>query len=225
MAFIQSGFTYMAMTDYPYATNFLNPMPASPVNVSCLAYHNVDMNDIWEVLTATNEAISVYYNYTGQSTCNSIYNTGGGNLGSANGWDYLSCSTLNIPIGGSKATSMFGDQPWSQPAENSYCQQAWGVTPQINYANVFYGTNMNPAIPLREVSNIVFSNGSLDPWQTGAVTKSPNTNIVAFVMAGAAHHLDLRYPNAADPSEVTAGRATEKLTIEYWLNPTQEAKN
>jgi hypothetical protein len=30
-----NGFSYMAMTNYPYATSFLNPMPAWPVNVSC----------------------------------------------------------------------------------------------------------------------------------------------------------------------------------------------
>jgi hypothetical protein len=30
-----NGFSYMAMTNYPYSTSFLNPMPAWPVNVSC----------------------------------------------------------------------------------------------------------------------------------------------------------------------------------------------
>jgi len=38
---ISNGFAYMAMTDYPEAANFLNPMPAWPVNVSCEAYQNV----------------------------------------------------------------------------------------------------------------------------------------------------------------------------------------
>jgi len=32
-----NGFAYMAMTDYPYETNFLNPMPGFPVNVACEA--------------------------------------------------------------------------------------------------------------------------------------------------------------------------------------------
>lgn len=28
---LNSGYVYMAMTDYPYPTNFLNPMPGNPV--------------------------------------------------------------------------------------------------------------------------------------------------------------------------------------------------
>jgi len=34
-AHIMNGFAYEAMTDYPDAANFLNPMPAWPVNASC----------------------------------------------------------------------------------------------------------------------------------------------------------------------------------------------
>jgi hypothetical protein len=29
----------MAMTNYPYSSSFLNPMPAWPVNVSCQFYN------------------------------------------------------------------------------------------------------------------------------------------------------------------------------------------
>jgi len=32
---VRNGFVYMAMTDYPYDSSFLEPMPGYPINVSC----------------------------------------------------------------------------------------------------------------------------------------------------------------------------------------------
>ena len=37
-----NGFSYMAMTNYPYPTSFLEPMPAWPVNEACKAFDSVD---------------------------------------------------------------------------------------------------------------------------------------------------------------------------------------
>lgn len=41
---ISNAYAYMAMTDYPTAANFLNPMPAWPVNASCEYWANVSPN-------------------------------------------------------------------------------------------------------------------------------------------------------------------------------------
>ena len=38
---LSNGFQYMTMTDYPYATSFLEPMPGFPVNVSAAMWENV----------------------------------------------------------------------------------------------------------------------------------------------------------------------------------------
>lgn len=35
---VRNGFVYMAMTDYPYDSSFLEPMPGYPINVSCKAF-------------------------------------------------------------------------------------------------------------------------------------------------------------------------------------------
>lgn len=74
-----NGYLYMAMTDYPYASAFLNPMPAWPVNVSCEAFRDI-APQTWEketyprgvgalsprevlILTALNTSSNVYFNY------------------------------------------------------------------------------------------------------------------------------------------------------------------
>ena len=36
-----NGFAYMAMTNYPYAANFLQPMPAWPCKEACQRVYNI----------------------------------------------------------------------------------------------------------------------------------------------------------------------------------------
>jgi lysosomal Pro-X carboxypeptidase len=75
---------------------------------------------------------------------------------------------------------------------------------------------------LSHVSNIIFSNGQLDPWSAGGVrvnlTTWDLTRTKALFIADAAHHLDLRLPNLADPASVTEARSFETDTIKLWIS-------
>ncbi|KAM3177792.1 hypothetical protein ACTXT7_003849 [Hymenolepis weldensis] len=66
-------------------------------------------------------------------------------------------------------------------------------------------------------SNIVFSNGNLDPWMKGGVLKDVSKTVIALQISGGAHHLDLRGANPADPPSVKIARQTEVEAISSWL--------
>jgi Serine carboxypeptidase S28 len=102
------------------------------------------------------------------------------------------------------------------------------LTPQFTWPiDTFGGRSVKKDFALH--SNIIFTNGNLDPWQVGGVTTDINSNIYVKVLTGSAHHLDLRAPNPADPADVTAVRTkvTTLLTtwIENWRNQLQTSQN
>lgn len=66
-------------------------------------------------------------------------------------------------------------------------------------------------------SNIIFSNGLLDPWSGGGVLRTRNGNVQIIIIPDGAHHLDLRAANKDDPLSVKSARRTELKWIEKWL--------
>lgn len=66
-------------------------------------------------------------------------------------------------------------------------------------------------------SNIIFSNGLLDPWSGGGVLRTTNDRITIVIIPEGAHHLDLRESNAADPMSVVLARQHELNVIQQWI--------
>lgn len=87
-------------------------------------------------------------------------------------------------------------------------------------------------------SNIVFSNGLLDPWSAGGVYKDVNRlpqfrrlnedraelekitdyDVVSLIIPFGGHHTDLMYSSEDDPDCVTEARRIEYRFIEQWIN-------
>ena len=76
--------------------------------------------------------------------------------------------------------------------------------PRPALANTLYGGRS-----LEAASNIVFSNGLLDPWSSGGVLK-PVGGTAALIIPEGAHHLDLRAANPKDPVSVVDARKKER---------------
>jgi lysosomal Pro-X carboxypeptidase len=100
--------------------------------------------------------------------------------------------------------------------------------------DTYYG-----GIRMKGHSNIVFSNGLLDPWSAGGVYKNNNnpifwqesllgedkatiqniteSDVIALIIPFGGHHTDLMYRSDLDPKCVTEGRNVEEYFISRWI--------
>ena len=214
-----AGWTYMAMTDYPYPTKFLKPLPGWPVKEACKYLSDVShFQTDRALLKGVFKAISVYYNYTGAvKTC---FNLSESSTGPALGdvqWDYQVCSETVRPDCTDGKTDMFYNRPWNMTEYAANCMKNFGVKTDFSAALREYGGNN-----LKYHSNIIFSNGKLDPWSGGGVLTAPSEAITVILIEDGAHHLDLRASHPKDPQSVVVARAQEIEIIRGWIKSSGE---
>merc|ERR1719481_2228787 len=211
-SYLTDLWTNLAMMDYPYPTTFLAPLPANPVVAVCEHLSKPYQNDT-ELLTNIFEAASVYFNFTGDAKCLNIRDED--DIG-ADMWSYQACTEMVMPFCYDGINDMFESATWDLEAYTAQCQEMWGegAVPQPHLADSLYGgRNLDMA------TNIVFTNGLLDPWSSGGVLKSSETKngVVAIIIPEGAHHLDLRGSDPADPVSVRLARKQEKTYIQTWI--------
>ncbi|XP_018368092.1 PREDICTED: lysosomal Pro-X carboxypeptidase [Trachymyrmex cornetzi] len=208
--FLQEVYINLAMVNYPYETNFLAPLPGNPINVFCQHLTNVSLTGK-PLLLALHRAISVYTNYTGKTNCTSIKNAEPG-LDADQGWDYQACTEMVMPICTDGINDMFEPVKWSIADYNDTCFKKYSVSPQPYLVCEQYGCQ-----DFSSASNIIFSNGLLDPWASGGVLRNLSQSAIAIIMPDAAHHLDLRETNSNDPYSVRMTRKFHRFWIDKWI--------
>lgn len=214
----------MAMVNYPYPTSFLTPLPGWPVKKTCETFKEVAKTDE-EAAEQMYQIANLYYNYTGSTAtlcansekCSGAYAA----LGDPLGWPWQTCTEMVMPLCGNGPPNDFfwKDCPFTAEAYLSSCNAWFG---KIGYDR----SMMRPSWAIQNygnqfptASNIVFSNGYLDPWSGGGWALKPKTegSLLSLILLEGAHHYDLRGKHPQDTDEVKRVRQIEKTQIAKWI--------
>lgn len=66
-------------------------------------------------------------------------------------------------------------------------------------------------------TNIVFSNGLLDPWSVFGVLDNVSDTVVSVVIPDGAHHVDLMFSHPRDTPSIKEARKVELEHIRRWI--------
>ncbi|CAJ0942639.1 unnamed protein product, partial [Mesorhabditis belari] len=234
--YVRTALEYMAMTDYPYPSNFLQPMPGWPVKEACKFFSTNTTFSDRTLAGMLFSASQIYYNYKNDPSYKPCIDSAIcdddslGNLGSGQGWDWQECTEIVIEMCARGNTSFYYDECSPPPlsAMLDYCQSAFtkqrdgtdfgwkkGMLRENGVRNL-YGLTLSAA------SNIILTQGHLDPWSGGGYQKTdpyanPFNGIYIFEIQGSAHHLDLRQPNTCDPNTIMNARYQLVGVLQCWL--------
>lgn len=211
---LYAAYSFLAMVDYPVPSSFLMPLPAHPIAEVCKRMDAPPGNSTG-LLERIFAGVSVYYNYTGDAgECFDIAADPHG----MNGWNYQACTEMVMPMSSDPNTSMFKPYEWDEKAYADGCQLSFGVRPRPNWVTTEFGGRDIVDVLQNFGSNIIFSNGLLDPWSGGGVLVDISDSVVALVISDGAHHLDLRAGTPEDPPSVVKQRHKEIAYIRRWLS-------
>ncbi|GJP37193.1 hypothetical protein CLOM_g21628 [Closterium sp. NIES-68] len=213
IAWLETAYVYMAMVDYPVPSDFLMPLPAHPIRELCRRVDSLPSGS--NLLDRIFAGIGVYYNYTGSEACFNVHDDDPHDM--ANGWDYQACTEHVMPMSSNASNSLFEPFDWNQTAFEEMCLKQYGVAPRPTWAMTQFGGRSIRSALRHFGSNIVFSQGDLDPWSGGGVLEDISDTIVSLSIPDGAHHLDLRASTPDDPPSVRKQRKEEKKHIKRWI--------
>ncbi|EAR86508.2 serine carboxypeptidase S28 family protein (macronuclear) [Tetrahymena thermophila SB210] len=214
-SYIDQAYSYMSMFNYPQEGHFVSKMPAWPANYSCTPFEAInDKSTISQLFQAVKKSVDVYYDFEEQKECTN-FNTGSTGEINTSAYEILTCADIVQPIHPNGVTDMFYDQPWDKDSYQQYCQETFGLTPNYDYVLNFYGGKNDEE--MKQFTRIIFSNGLLDPWQSGSPTKYISDDLPIINMYAAAHCSDLRLPQNGDVESVIQARIQEEKYIKQWI--------
>ena len=216
----QGAFDYLAMGNFPYESSYIlngdGTLPPYPFRVACggaMADPTLPNKGGDALLSALADAVGVYYNYSKTQECFDTQH-GSNDDSDEDGelWDYQYCTEMFMPMSRDGVRDMFFPQPWNETDAVLECERRWGVRPKTLWATTAFGGKR-----LSWASNVVWTNGYLDPWAGLGVQESLSPSLVAMMLPGGAHHLDFMWSNDLDPEPVIEARKTQMRLLRQWI--------
>lgn len=203
-------FSMISMANYPYPAEFRGNLPAYPIREFCSRINGVYDTDE-DLVLAFKEALQVFTNYTGTEKCLSFHSK---SPVDDSAWGFQRCTELIFPdcSNGTSKDELFKKYTWNFQEFSNDCYNSYNIRPQEKILIEEYGSSYEHG------SNIIFSNGLLDPWSGYGILGLFNEKHTIVIMPDTAHHLDLRADNQADPKSVQNARELYLNIFNEWID-------
>ena len=204
------SYLFLAMENYPHATS---SKPAWPIKAVCSSIKEVK-EDGRELITDLANALSIYFNHSRSLKCLHLPKNGKEFLGS---WNYQSCTEMLYPLCSDGVHDMYYKSSWDVHGMEKICRKTWGATPDLGRIKLQYGDR-----DISEHSNIVFTNGDMDPWSGGGILSNITDSLVAINIEHGAHNYDLLFSHKEDLPSVRQARQRERFYMRSWIKKWRE---
>jgi len=120
-----------------------------------------------------------------------------------------------MPMNTDGVNDMYYASAFQYDAYSQECWDAYRLKPDYDYTLNHFGGITDKEY--ESASKIIFTNGELDPWSGASPKVNIGSSLKTCVMPNGAHHLDLRTPNAKDPTDVIICRDVVLNQLKDWI--------
>lgn len=221
------GLEGLCQQNYPYR---IGDMPAWPVSKACDMLLSAEDGALIDAAAAVT-GMALGYDVTAGSCFQTLVEGPGGVPGDGPGqdsWGYQSC-TETVHEFSSRGKDGGGIRKYAfdmQTSANAVCKESFPtqeVAPNPTALTARYGGYMLGDGDT-DLTNVIWSTGSLDPWGGGcfhsehAPADAAERGLYYFTIPLGAHHFDLRGRHEDDPRCVVEVRAQEEKIIRGWID-------
>jgi len=206
--------------NYPYA---IGNFEANPVQYHCAKLKEaVDTANVDTILDAAASFTDWYFGGSDTECVPKMIGGVGNTPGDGPGdgaWGYQSCTECLHP----NSARNIRKYKFNLAASTKFCHKLWNVKPNLTAL----GGGFALADGSSGVDHLIWTQGTLDPWSgwfIGHVQEPPRgSGVYHFIIPRAAHHLELKSSNKADPPEAVRTRKRAEKIIFGWIHESAAA--